>query len=152
MDWFGILKEARLLSKNKPFTAIDLNKKINFKKTEKRTADQIASAWICKLVKWGYAERVGSLPNPGHKPIAVYSVTEKGHEAENTSSSATAEEDLSDLDQLRDAVRVFEGARNARQASMGKKGEPKAAQEEEKAFAELLALCDKFDRKEFGVD
>lgn len=154
MDWFGILEVARSLSPNKSstFTCLDLNKKVRFSKTATRTSDQISSAWVCKLVKWGYAERVGSHPNPGHKPIAVYAVTPKGHEARNTSSTAGDAEELDDLDKLRDAVRIYEGARNARTASMGKKGEPKAAQEEQKAFLELLALCDELDRKEFGVD
>jgi len=154
MDWFEILKGARSLCKNPEdsFTAFDLNNQIGFPADSKKSSHRLASAWVCKLVTWGYVVRVGTKPNPGHKPVTLYTVTEKGHNAENTSSTASTKEEVSDLDKLRDAVRSYEGARNAKQASMGKKGEPKAHQEEEKAFLELLALCDELDRKEFGVE
>lgn len=147
MEWFGILGAVRDLCPKigSAFTAKDLNKLVKFPDTEKCTGDQIASAWICKFVKWGYAEKAGTLQNPGHKPLTTYTLTKVGREAEL---------ELSDLDQLRDAVRAYEVARNARQASMGKKGEatPKSVQEEDKAFLALLDLCNKLDREEFGVE
>lgn len=150
MDWFAILGIARSLSPNKSstFTAYDLNKKVRFPATEKRTGDQIASAWIGKLQKWGYVERVGSAPNPGHKSIGVYAVTEKGRKAENTSASAS---EFSDFDELREAVRGFEVARGEHRASMGKKTQKQAGEKEEQAFVDLIALCNKYDREEFGV-
>lgn len=158
MDWFQVLKKVREFCPNKDstFKVVEIEKAFEkvfrSQATVKTDSYHIASGWVGKLVKWKYIERVGSEKNGDHKPIALYAITEKGRGAEDTSSSVDSEEELSNLDQLRDAVRVFEGARAARQASMGKKAEPKALQEEEKAFAELLALCDKLDREEFGVE
>src|SRR4029077_3667968 len=160
MDWFGILEAARNSFPDK-FTTFKFQELLKFSHIK------IASAWICKFVKWGYVERVGSEDNPGHKPIAVYAFTQVGRDAQNTSALAKSkeeekkkqeeekaqkEEELSDLDKLRDAVRAFEGARNVRRASMGKKTNHKALQEEDNAFLELLALCDELDKKEYGVD
>lgn len=154
MDWFEILEKARKLCPNKEstFTVSDIKDAFNFKPGPRTDSYHIASGWVGKLVRWNYVERVGSGKKVGHKPVALYAITKKGRDAENTSSTTSDPEEISDLDKLRDAVRSYEGARNAKQASMGKKGEPKAVQEEEKAFLELLALCDELDRKEFGVD
>lgn len=145
MDWFGILEVARKLDPRKDgtFTAKDLNKAIRFPDTKECTADQIASAWICKFVKWGYAEKVGTLKNPGHKPLTTYTLTNEGFKVEVK---------LSDIDQLRDAVRAFETARVDHQSSMGKKTQRQAGENEEQAFVNLIELCNKLDREEFGVD
>jgi hypothetical protein len=166
MDWFQILKAARDLhsnpdnpNPNNSFTAFDLNGKIKFPAGDNKLSHRLASAWICKLVAWGYVVRVGTQPNPGHKPVTLYALTEKGLTAKNTSytahTTAPSEEELSDFDELRYAVRGFETTRSARQA-MGKKEKPKvlaeAEEKEEEAFAKLLALCDKFDKEEFGVE
>ena len=158
MDWFQILEKVRELCPNKDstFKVSQIENAFSHifrpKATESTSSYHIASGWVGKLAKWKYVERVGSEKNDAYKKIALYALTEKGRKAENTSSSTKEAEELDDLDKLRDAVRAYEGARNAKAASMGKKGEPKAAQEEQKSFLELLALCDELDRKEFGVE
>lgn len=169
MDWFEILKAARGIPPNKDseliFTVKDLSAAVGFSKTKSGCSpDQVASAWICKFVKWGYAEKVGTIPNPGHKPITTYTLTKEGREVKQRLSEvgqqladvqkelSETDKQISDFDDLREAVRVFEAARITRRTSMGKKGEPKAIQDEEKAFAELLALCDRLDREEYGVE
>lgn len=84
MSWFNILEEARVFSElEESFSLADLVKCLKLK-------PYVASAWIGKFIRWGYIERIGSTPNPGHKPCAVYRVTKKGFEAEDLSKKTLA--------------------------------------------------------------
>lgn len=151
MDWFSILKKVREFcpKEESTFTVSDVLGAFKFKGTESTDPYHIASGWVGKLVRWNYVKRVGSGEKVGHKRVALYAVTPKGRQAENTS---TREEELSNLDQLREAVRTFETARVGHQASIGKKTQKQAFDREEQAFVDLIALCNKLDREEFGVE
>ena len=158
MDWFEILKWVKKScpTQDHTFKVSDIQEAFKFKDAEKTDAYHIASGWVGKLVRWNYVERVGSEKNGDHKKIAIYGLTQKGRQAKNTSStahmSAPSEEELSDFDKLRDAVRDFETARTERIASTGKKSFKEAFEKEEQAFVDLIALCNVFDREEYGVN
>lgn len=131
MDWFGVLEAARKIApkEDSQFTSISLANAVRFRQVGRKTPQQVSATWISKFVKWGYARRVGDEANPGHKPLGVYVLTKYGREVERQ---------IPKVDQLRDLIRQFEAAR----------GTPK----EMTVWKNLIALCDKLDREEFGVD
>ena len=42
--------------------------------------NQIAAAWLLKLEKWGYVERIGTAQSAGPRPVIVWRMTPKGKE------------------------------------------------------------------------
>lgn len=82
MTWFQVLEAARRISEVSPtgeFTASELALEAGLQESKKSTADQLASAWLGKFCRWGYALRTGS--SPGQKKwIRVYTLTKFGKE------------------------------------------------------------------------
>lgn len=131
MDWYNVLEGVRKIApkEDSQFTSISLANAIRLKPIAGKSIQQTSAHWISKFVKWGYARSVGTEPNPGHKPLSVYVLTKFGRDVERQ---------IPKLDQLRDLIRQFEAARGtAKEATTWKT---------------LIALCDKLDREEFGVD
>lgn len=63
MDWYGVLKAVRKLTGNDPerdFTAEELALGAGLKGTERSSPRHIASAWLGKMVRWGYVVRSGA--------------------------------------------------------------------------------------------
>lgn len=90
-QWFEMLKAAgNLESKKKtPFTAAMLSEQAELQPTKKMVAgkeetvsteNQIASAWLLKLEKWGYVERTGTTKGEGPRPATLWQMTDKGKE------------------------------------------------------------------------
>lgn len=122
--WFGILQACRQMGGN--FTARDLAGAAKIGSTEDKDGatvsdgKQIASAWLSKLAKWGYVERVGTAKGDGRgRPVVIYKVTKVGMECEVTKGR---------VEQLVDAIRSF--------------GEARGTRKEEASFASLIALAD----------
>ena len=102
--WYKVLLAARRLCTEKEpkkptnalFTASDLSSAAKIKPGEKATSEKIASGWLGKFVRWGYALRVGSEPSKG-RPFTVYRLTKwafkvrKPKEAEDEKQGSEAE-------------------------------------------------------------
>lgn len=74
--WYQLLAIARDLES--PFPATSLAEAAALAGTEKSTASQIATAWLSKFVKWGYAEVVKREQGVSGRTVSFYSLTEKG--------------------------------------------------------------------------
>lgn len=106
--WFEVLEAARRLSEDgsKRIGASALAADAGIPDTGKSTGSQIASGWLSKFVKWGYAVRSGTLEGDGAKWARGYMLTKFGFEVESRASN---------LDKLLDAVRAFKKDRSAKQ-------------------------------------
>jgi len=104
--WFETLLAARQLSPDPKhfFTAAQLAQAADIQPGPRSTREQIASAWMSKFVKWGYALSVGKIEGAGVRMNNTYVVTDKGHAAEPREGRATQ------LDHLVEAVRAFQAA------------------------------------------
>ena len=77
MDWYSVLLAARRCASRKPvFNSTDLSLEAKIEATERSEAHQIASAWLGKFVRWGYAVRAGH--DPGERSWRGYSLTRWG--------------------------------------------------------------------------
>lgn len=92
-SWFEILQAARTLSQKGPFGSADLARAAGLEDTlpsemlkgkdagkigKGSTAQQIASGWLGKFVKWGYVIVTGKVQTGGPRPAFVYQVTPAG--------------------------------------------------------------------------
>jgi hypothetical protein len=135
-NWFDILVAARGLSEKGPFSSSDLAKAANLQETfpsviEKgpkagtmgkgSTPAKIASGWLSKFKKWGYAQVIEKVQTGAPTPTFAWRLTEAGMTAVP-----------------RDGVRVklekLLKASNALVAAKGKKTETEAW----KAFVKTL--------------
>lgn len=74
MDWFDILKAARKVgSEGRTVTAEALAKHLTIDPA-------VASAWLGKFVRWGYALRAGRDTSRRGRPQTVYTLTRWGLE------------------------------------------------------------------------
>ena len=81
--WFEMLKAARELAEKDPeFVALDFVKAAKIERTEGSAASQLATAWLSKLVKWGYLEVVRKQGGAVGRPVNVFAVTKKGRECD----------------------------------------------------------------------
>jgi hypothetical protein len=86
--WWSVLEAARRASRRgkEAFTASDLAHEARIDATVgddgflKSPAESIASAWLGKFVRWGYALRAGSRGSPkgGNAWVRLYTLTEFG--------------------------------------------------------------------------
>jgi hypothetical protein len=77
VDWYSVLVAARRVASRKPvFNSTDLALEAKIEATERSEAHQIASAWLGKFVRWGYAVRAGH--DPGERSWRGYSLTNWG--------------------------------------------------------------------------
>jgi hypothetical protein len=122
--WFEILLSARKLSpdKTRAFTSAQLAQGADIQPGPKSTREQIASAWMSKLVKWGYALHAGKVEGAGVRMTNTYVVTDKGHEAEAREGRGAQ------LGRLVEAVRAFQATRGSRN--------------EANAYKNLIDMCD----------
>lgn len=134
-QWFDVLKAAGNLESRKktPFTASLLSEAANIQPTTKTVAgktevvsseNQIAAAWLLKLEKWGYVERVGTVKGDGPRPAITWQMTKKGRECELRESLRSR------FDRLFEAARIMVAAR-------GKKDENEAWVNLQKTVQEL---------------
>lgn len=79
--WFDILLAVRKASLDgqRPITAQDVSREAKIRDTEKSSADQIASAWLGKFLRWGYVVVDGSAKGD-RRWIRTYKVTRWGLE------------------------------------------------------------------------
>lgn len=92
-NWFDILGAARLLSAKGPFSSSDLAKAADLKETfpsliEKgpkagtmgkgSTPAKIASGWLSKFKKWGYATVIEKVQTGAPTPTFAWKLTEAG--------------------------------------------------------------------------
>ena len=83
--WFVVLEAARKASRNgkRVFTAAELTEESELQGTIGKDGfpvskpEQIASAWLGKFCRWGYACRNGSTGN-GKRWVRTYEMTEYG--------------------------------------------------------------------------
>lgn len=107
--WFAVLEAARVLcpTGEEPFGAGALARGARIQKGARSTPDQIASAWLGKFVKWGYARHAGT-SQEGGRWRRRYVLTEYGLEVE----VRAGRQEL--CTRLVGAVRTFEAARGTR--------------------------------------
>lgn len=122
--WFRVLEAARTLCRREgdQFTAAQLAAEAQILDTQKSRGSQIASAWLSKLVRWGYVDLVGKIDAGGIRQTNAYVVTKLGQTCEVTEGCPTK------LIRLIAAVRILEKARRT----------PK----EEAAFGALIKITD----------
>jgi hypothetical protein len=94
MNWFGVLEAARKVGsraekdsvKVLPFTSFELAKEAGFKATSKSSPRDIASAWLGKFVRWGYALRINPVEESYQisrgRPTRIYMLTNWGIKVE----------------------------------------------------------------------
>jgi hypothetical protein len=123
MSWFEVLERAREICPDgeRRFTAADLADHAALAAGGAAKPEQIASAWLSKFVKWGYATRAGRRPGP-FRPLTLYVLTRLGL------TCVRREALQSRLDRLVAAVRRFVGSRGN-------------GKEEGAAFAALVRTC-----------
>lgn len=128
--WFEILLVARKLSPDLRhlFTAAQLAEAARIAPGPRSAPAQIASAWMSKFVKWGYATRVGGIEGAGVRMANTYAVTDKGHAAEPREGRAAQ------IERLVAAVRAYQAARGTR----GEAG----------SFKNLVDTCDAIEGKD----
>lgn len=98
------LAEAASLESTQVVTSIAGGKSIRTGATEQ----QHAAGWLSKFKKWGYVQVVEIRPTGGPVPANIYSLTEKGLAAEQTSSLKTQlTEEQSRLGLLAEALRLL---------------------------------------------
>lgn len=90
MDWYDVFKAARKIGSKEekrdgkrflvaaPFTAAQLAIAAKLKGTSKSTPQRIASAWIGKFVRWGYAATYETAKSTGGRPPVIYVLTKWG--------------------------------------------------------------------------
>jgi len=125
--WFRVLEAARKLSPGDRhvFTAAHLVKELGIEGTTDSKASQIASAWMGKFVRWGYARRVGQIAGNGARPNTQYVLTPDGRTCKQRTGKATK------LANLVKAVRILQKVK-------GTRGETSA-------YTELLRACDEME-------
>jgi hypothetical protein len=79
MSWFEVLERAREICPDgeRRFTAAELADHAALAAGGAAKPEQIASAWLAKFVKWGYATRTGKRPGP-FRPLTLYVLTRLG--------------------------------------------------------------------------
>lgn len=78
--WFNILQVARTLCPDgkTPFGSGDLSRKARIAEGASSRPEQIASAWLGKFVRWGYAKRVGTSESAERRWRRAYVLTDFG--------------------------------------------------------------------------
>lgn len=82
MTWYDVLKAARRAAaagnrKEAVFTAAGVAAQAKIKPTDRSSADAIASAWLCKFLRWGYVLRAGTQGGKG-RPRTLFVLTDWG--------------------------------------------------------------------------